>query len=85
MDTGELSNPKYLSAFNLSYDDSLSLVTNINGTIQKVPQYGKVNKLLPKDIVEFWDMLLLCVDAKRVVFDSMATGSDFVRIAREMK
>ena len=71
--------------FNLSYDDSISLVTNVKGTINKVPQYGKVNKLLPQDIVEFWELLLLCIEAKRVVFDSMATGSDFVRIAREMK
>ena len=71
--------------YNLSYDDSLALVNNVDGVIHRVPQYGKVNKLLPKEVVDFWDMLLMCIEAKRVVFDSMATGSDFVRIAREMK
>jgi len=71
--------------YNLSYDNSMALVTNVKGKIARVPQYGRVNDLLPKDVTEFWRMLLLCIDAKRVVFDTMGTGSDFVRIAREMK
>ena len=70
--------------FNLSYDSSLTLVSNIKGKIIRVPQYGKVNELLPESVMAFWKLLMLCIEAKRVVFDSMSTGSDFVRIAREM-
>lgn len=70
--------------FNLSYDNSLYLVTNVNGKLNRVPQYGFVNELLPEDIREFWKVAKLCIQAKRAVFDSMSTGSDFIRVMKEL-
>lgn len=61
--------------YNLTYDDSLKL-TNKNGC---VPTYGKINKLVDNDTLKLFDIFKLCVDAKRIVFDTMETGSDFHR------
>ena len=70
--------------YNISYDNSLSLSSNIDGKIIRVPQYGHINELLPEDIREFWKVAMLCIDAKRAVFDCMPTGSDFIRISKEL-
>lgn len=70
--------------YNLSYDDSLELTTCVNGVVNRVPKYGKVNNLLPKDITGFWEVMKLCIEAKRVVFDTMRTGSDFVQIIKNL-
>lgn len=71
--------------YNICYDNSMKLVTNNNGKMMIVPTYAVVNELLGEDIVNFWKLLLLCIDAKRVVFDNLSTGSDFLRVVKDMK
>lgn len=62
--------------YNLTYDSSLKLV-NKNGV---VPMYGKINELVDADVREMYKIFKLCIEAKRVVFNTMATGSDFTKI-----
>lgn len=61
--------------YNLSYDNSLTLV-NRNGI---VPMYGHVNKLMDDNTRALWDIVTLCIGAKRVVYDRIDSGSDFMR------
>ena len=70
--------------FNLSYDNSIDLVTNSNGKMQIVPTYGRVNALMPTGVIELWNLVMLCLESKRVVYDTLATGSDFSRIVKEL-
>lgn len=70
--------------FNISYDDSVDLTTCVDGVISRVPKYGSVNDLLPKDVTNFWAIMKLCIDAKRIVFDTMRTGSDFIQIIKNL-
>lgn len=62
--------------YNLSYDNSLQLV-NKNGI---VPIYSKFNALVDKETLTYWNIVKLCVDAKRVVYDKIESGSDFMKI-----
>lgn len=62
--------------YNLSYDNSLILVSK-NGTI---PMYGHVNKLMDENTIALWDIVKMCIDAKRVVYDKIESGSDFMRV-----
>ena len=62
--------------YNLSYDNSLILTTK-NGI---VPMYGKVNELIDDTVREYWRIFKLCIEAKRVVYDKIASGSDFMKI-----
>lgn len=71
--------------YNFSYDNSIRLAKIINGKTNIVPSYARVNGLIPENISELWNLLFMCIEAKRVVFESLATGSDFVRIIKEMK
>lgn len=66
--------------YNLSFDESLVLQSK-DGII---PRYGKVNPLISSDIRQQWELLKLCIEAKRIVFDSMSTGSDFLRITKNL-
>lgn len=67
--------------YNLSYDDSVHLV-NKNGT---VPTYGKLNKLIPENILEMWETIKLCIEAKRFVSNNIESGSDFMKIYEYVK
>lgn len=71
--------------YNISHDNSIRLVTSRKDCAGIVPTYGAVNELLPDGIREFWSLLKLCVQAKRIVYDSLATGSDFLRAFNAME
>lgn len=62
--------------YNLSYDNSLVL-TNKNGI---VPMYGKVNRLMDEETRAYYEIFCLCIQAKRVVYDKISSGSDFMKI-----
>lgn len=62
--------------YNLSYDNSLQLVTKAG----IVPTYSKFNSLIDKETLTYWDITKLCIDAKRVVYDKIESGSDFMKI-----
>lgn len=66
--------------YNLSYDGSLKLI-NKNGI---VPMYGKVTKLMGDSMNEYWDIIKDCLTSKRVVFDKISSGSDFMRCIKYM-
>lgn len=66
--------------YNLSYDNSV-ILTNKK---EIVPTYGKLNKLVDKNVLNQCEIMKLCVQAKRVVFDSIATGSDFLSVFQPM-
>lgn len=70
--------------YNLSYDDSVDLVCRDGAVDKRIPKYGKVNELLPSEITEFWKVMKLCIEAKRVVFDTMRTGSDFINFIKAL-
>lgn len=61
---------------NLTYDNSVRLVSK-KGII---PSYGRINALLDKKYQEMFKTFKLCIDAKRIVFDKISTGSDFMKI-----
>lgn len=67
--------------YNLSYDNSLILTTK-NGI---VPMYGKINSLVDESTKAYYDIFCLCVQAKRIVFDKISSGSDFMKIYKNMK
>ena len=72
--------------YNLSYDNSLRLISaDKNKKMYIVPTYAKVNALMTNEINEFWTLLGLCAEAKRIVFDSLSTGSDFFRAYNEIR
>lgn len=62
--------------YNLSYDNSLVLV-NKNGI---VPMYGKVTPLMDENTQALWRIADNCIKSKRVVYDKIESGSDFMRI-----
>lgn len=62
--------------YNLSYDNSLPLV-NKKGF---VPMYGKVTSLMDENTQALWSIARSCINAKRVVYDKLESGSDFMRI-----
>ena len=66
--------------YNLSYDNSL-ILTNKNGV---VPMYGKVNALMSDEINEYWKSIKLCIEAKRVVYKKIPSGSDFMKIFKDL-
>lgn len=75
---------KYIR-YNLSVDDSLNLVKmGENGKMKVVSKFAVVNNLMDKEVVEMWNVIKLCIEAKRTVFDNMHTGSDFSRLAKEL-
>lgn len=64
--------------YNLSYDDSL-ILSNKHGI---VPLYGKVNELIAPEVRRMFEIFMLAVQAKRVVFDTISTGSDFLKLIK---
>lgn len=66
--------------YNLSYDNSLRLTTQ-DGV---VPTYARINSLMDNDIVKLMEVFKLCMESKRIVFDTMATGSDFNRFIKQI-
>ncbi len=66
---------KYIR-YNITYDNSIKLV-NKNGI---VPMFAKVNKLCDEETQAYWDILKMCIEAKRVVYDRIESGSDFNKI-----
>lgn len=67
--------------YNLSYDNTIQL-NNKNGY---VPMVGKLNKLVDEEIRGYWDLIKLCIEAKRVIYDNMESGSDFMKIYEYIK
>lgn len=66
--------------YNFSIDNSIQLY-NINGV---VPMYGRCNDLVTQSVFETMKVVRKCLDAKRVVFDTVATGSEFTRMIGEI-
>lgn len=66
--------------YNFSIDNSI-ILTTVNGV---VPMYGRCNELVSDDVRECMKVVAMCLEAKRVVFDSLATGSDFTRVVGEV-
>lgn len=66
--------------YNLSYDNSLQLVSK-DGI---VATFGKVNSLIDKKTLEMYEIFTKCIEAKRVVYENMATGSDFSTIIKNL-
>lgn len=66
--------------YNLSFDDSL-ILTSKDGII---PRYSKVNLLIAEEMRVLWQTLKLCIEAGRIVFDNLATGSDFLRVVKHI-
>ena len=66
--------------YNFSVDNSI-ILTTVNGF---VPMYGKCNELVSMEIRECMNVVRMCLEAKRVVFDTLATGSDFTRVIKEV-
>lgn len=62
--------------YNLSYDNSVTLI-NKNGV---VPVYAKFNRLIDNETLMYWEIAKLCIDTKRVVYDNISSGSDFMKI-----
>lgn len=62
--------------YNISYDNSIKLFSK-NGI---VPMYSKINKLCDDETRAYWDLSKSCIEAKRVVYDKIASGSDFMKI-----
>lgn len=67
--------------YNLSYDNSLQL-SNVRGI---VPTYGEFNNILiDKRTMDLYNKFKATINAKRVVFDNMASGSDFMKIFKNL-
>lgn len=65
--------------YNLAYDDSVML----RSTKGPVPMYKKINKIVKyqdESIYEMYNIFKLCLEAGRVIFDTIDTGSDFTRV-----
>lgn len=62
--------------YNLSYDNSL-ILTNKYGV---VPMYGKINNLVDETTRKYYEIFKQCLEAKRVVYDKISSGSDFTRV-----
>lgn len=62
--------------YNLSYDNSLVLASR-SGV---VPMYGKVTNLMDENTRALWAVFKDCVVSKRVVYDKISSGSDFMRV-----
>lgn len=62
--------------YNLSYDNSLVL-TNKHGI---VPMYGKINSLVDETTRKYYEIFKQCIEAKRIVYDKISSGSDFMKV-----
>lgn len=62
--------------YNISYDNSLTLI-NKHGI---VPMYGAVTSLMDEDTQALWNIAGECIKSKRVVYDTIESGSDFMRV-----
>lgn len=67
--------------YNLSYDNSITL-TSKKGV---VAMYGRMNSLVDQNTLAYWDIFCKCIEAKRVVYDTIASGSDFMKAFTNIK
>jgi hypothetical protein len=77
----QLGKVKKRVLYNLAYDDTVHLI-NDNGF---VPTISKVNKLVDQNTLKKWELLQLCIDCDRVIYDTIATGSEFMSLFRKIK
>lgn len=42
--------------------------------------YGKINRLVDDTTRAYWDIFKACIEAKRVVYDKISSGSDFMKV-----
>ena len=66
--------------YNISVDCSLQL-TNKKGI---VPMYARVTQLLPQALINQINIIRLCIESKRIVFDTMDTGTDFLTVFKQL-
>lgn len=64
--------------YNLSVDSSV-ILTNANGI---VPIYFKFNKLIDEQTLNYWKLFNLCFESKRIIYNSLESGSDFAKVLR---
>lgn len=62
--------------FNFTYDRSVTLISK-NGI---VPSITRMNDLLPNHIIEKWTTIKKCIEAGRVIFDTIETGGEFLNL-----
>lgn len=67
--------------YNLSYDDSV-LLRNKNGI---VPTITKINDLVDDKTKQKWSMALKCYECGRVIYDTIATGSEFMNLLPKVR
>lgn len=76
--------------YNLAYDNTVLLTKQITDSNSKkknvyVPTINCVNGLVDKLTLDLYKKCLLCIDSGRVIFNSIATGSDFLNMITEIR
>ena len=67
--------------YNLTYDRSVNLI-NKKGI---VPTFTKMNDFIDDDTLCLWQMGMKCVSCGRVIFDNVATGSEFIHLIEKIE
>lgn len=68
--------------YNLSLDNTVVLYSEKRKSF--VPRLNCVNKLIDKSTLEIYSLCINCLDAGRVVFSDVSTGSNFIQIVRSI-
>ena len=72
--------------YNLAYDGSVNLIKQIKKEVNNkvefksvyVPRIKCVNRLVDESTYELFKTCMLCIESGRVIFNNIATGSDFL-------
>lgn len=67
--------------YNLTYDRTVNLI-NKNGI---VPSFTHINEFIDDDTICLWDMGMKCLKCGRVIFDNVATGSEFLHLIEKIE
>ena len=62
--------------YNLSYDNTV-ILTSSNGI---VPMISKVNTLVDTQTRKKWELIQQCIECRRVIFDTVSTGSEIMSL-----
>lgn len=68
--------------YNLSLDDTVVLYSEKRKSF--IPRINKINKLVDEKTRDVYDTAISCLDAGRVIFSDISTGSNFIQIIREI-
>lgn len=67
--------------YNFTYDRTVTLI-NKNGI---VPSITKINDFLDDDTIEKWNIANKCLNCGRVIYDTIATGSEFQSLYNKIR